>query len=205
MLSLKKKSEAAAVPQVPAWHPNFRNYEKLPDIKVIRTAFFINGGAIFVALALLTYLGIHEWQLHALHNQIAFRQRDIDRDKKDSDRDVALFKKFQTEEARLAEVDAFVKSKPSVSELLVHLAQTLPGGIAIDSLDLRDAGLTMRFSVRGTPDVASGLATAYRDQLAADPQMARFDEVRFTSTPTKNPATGRIIVEFFLHLKGAKK
>ena len=28
---------------MPAWHPNFRNYEKLPDIKVVRTAFFVNG------------------------------------------------------------------------------------------------------------------------------------------------------------------
>ena len=49
MLSLlKKKSEAAAAPTVPAWHPNFRNYEKLPDLKVVRTAFFVNGAAIFM-------------------------------------------------------------------------------------------------------------------------------------------------------------
>ena len=32
---LKKKSEAATMPLLPAWHPNFRNYEKLPDVKQV--------------------------------------------------------------------------------------------------------------------------------------------------------------------------
>ena len=46
MLSLLKKKSDAAAPAVPAWHPNFRDYEKLPDVKVVRTAFFINAAAI---------------------------------------------------------------------------------------------------------------------------------------------------------------
>ena len=50
MLSLlKKKPDAAAANLTPAWHPNFRNFERLPDTKVVRTTFFINGGAIAVA------------------------------------------------------------------------------------------------------------------------------------------------------------
>src|SRR3954470_14567276 len=108
MLSLlKKKSEAAAAPAVPAWHPNFRNYEKLPDIKVVRTAFFVNGTAIALVLALSTYFGIKEWQLHGLNSQIADWQRQIDRDKKESELAIAQFKKFQAEEAKINEVDAF--------------------------------------------------------------------------------------------------
>src|SRR5258707_603765 len=108
MLSLlKKKSDAGSVPQVPAWHPNFRNYEKLPDIKVVRTAFFINGAAISVAVALLIYFGFQEWKLHQIQVQITDWQRQIDRDKKTSEQAIALFKKFQTEEAKINEVDAF--------------------------------------------------------------------------------------------------
>ena len=49
---LKKKSDADAAPAVPAWHPNFRNYQKLPDIKVVRTAFFVNGIAILLVVAI---------------------------------------------------------------------------------------------------------------------------------------------------------
>jgi hypothetical protein len=207
MLSLlKKKSDVAVASQVPAWHPNFRNYEKLPDIKVVRTAFFVNAAAISVAVALLIYFGFQEWQLRALNLQVAEWQRQIDRDKKASTEATALFKKFQAEEAKINEVDAFVKSKPLVSEIVVRLAETLPPNIALDNLDLRETGLTMRFSVRGAPDAASGHATAYLEQLKTDAEIVkRFDEFSFTSTPTRNPATGRMVVEFFLHLKGTKK
>jgi hypothetical protein len=207
MLSLlKKKSEAAAAPAVPAWHPNFRNYEKLPDIKVVRTAFFVNVAAITIALAAAIFFGLKEWQLHVLRGQIAVRQGQIDRDKKGSDQAIALFKKFQAEEAKVAEVDAFIKSKPVLSEILVRLGETLPPNIALDSVDLRETGLMIRFSIRGSAEAATGYATSYREQLAADKEMAaRFDDVQFTSTPSKNPTTGRVTVEIFMHLKGAKK
>jgi hypothetical protein len=202
---LKKKSEQAAGPTVPPWHPNFRNYEKLPDIKVVRTAFFINGSAVALVLVLLTYFGIKEWQLHVLNGQIAEWQRQIDKDKKESDQAVAMFNKFKVEEAKINEVDAFVKAKAPVSELVIRLARTLPANIALDSLDLRETGLMLRLSVRGAPDTALGYASAYLEQLRGDAAFSHFEEFQFASPPTRNPTTGRMAVEFFLRLKGAKK
>ncbi len=208
---LKKKSEAASAPLVPAWHPNFRNYEKLPDIKVVRTAFFVNGAAISLALALGIYLAFQEWSLHLLKTQIADAQRQVSRDKLSSDQAVALFKKFQTTEARLEEVDTFLKSKPIVSDLIVRLAQTLPSNIEIDSLDLREKGLALRLTVRGAPEAATGYATAYRDQLKKDKGFSEFDQTSangFAITNVQvNTSTGRLNVEFFLNLKppAAKK
>lgn len=202
MLSLlKKKTAVAEMPMVRAWHPNFRNYEKLPDIKVVRTAFFVNGAAILVATALGILLGFREWQLHVVNNQIAHVEGLINRDKRVSDQAIALFKKFQADETRVTEVDSFVKSKTLISVLMLRLAETLPGNVAIDSLDLRDTGLTMRLAVRGDAAAASGYATAYLEQLRADNQLAQFDEFIFTSTPMRNPATGRMAVEFYLRLK----
>lgn len=206
MLSLlKKKSDAAAAPAVPNWHPNFRNFEKLPDTKVVRTAFFVNVAAITVALALGIYFGAKEWQLHVLNGQLAEEERKIARDKKTSDQAVALFKKFQAEEARVQEVDAFIKSKLIVSTVLLRLGQTLPPSVALDNADFRDIGLVLRLSVKGAPETALGLATAYLDQLRADKELAQFDDFNFTTTPTLNPATGRMAVELLLKLKGAAK
>ncbi len=207
MLSLlKKKSDAATALQVPPWHPNFRNYEKLPDIKVVRTAFFINVGAVSLALALLIYFGFEEWKLRTLNLQIADWQRQIDRDQKASDQAVALFGKFKSEEAKLLEVDAFVKSKPIVSDLVVRLAQTLPEHIALDNFDLRERGLALRVTIRGTPQTASQRAQDYLDMLKANPEFAQqFEEFAFTGSPTRNPTTGRMNAEFELRLKGAKK
>jgi hypothetical protein len=106
-------------------------------------------------------------------------------------------------------VDAFVKSKPLVSALILRLANTLPKNIAIDSIDMRIDGLVLRLSVRGDSAAASGYATDYLEQLRADKELAHFDEFAFTSTPTRNPTTGRMAVEFILKPKvpaaGGKK
>ena len=214
MLSrLKKKSEASAAPAIATWHPNFRNLEKLPDTKVVRTAFFVNAAAITIALGLLTYFVVQEWELRSLKVQIVDWQRQIDRDKSGSDKAIALYKKFQAQEAKFQEVDAFLKSKPQVSDLIVRLAQTLPANIALDSFDLRETGLALRLTVRGAPDAATGYATAYLEQLRADKQFALFDQAApngFSITNVqRNTATGRLNVEFFLSFikpaKDAKK
>jgi hypothetical protein len=199
---LKKKSEANA-PQVPAWHPNFRNFEKLPDTKVVRTAFFINVIAITVALVLLLFVGNREWELYALKQQVAEKQHQIDQTKPGSDQSVALFKKYQAEEAKVLEVESFVSARQTVSDLLIHLGQTLPKNIALDRFDLRDAELILGATVRGAPDQASGLATAYIEQLRADKTLAnRFDDIK-PANSSRNAQTGRISIEVSLHLKGA--
>ena len=128
MPSPKKKSEANA-PLVPAWHPNFRNFEKLPDTKVVRTAFFINVIAITLTLVLMIFVGRHEWDLRSLQLQVAEKQQEIDRTKTSSDQSVALFKKFQAEEAKIREVENFVGSRATVSDLFLHLGETLPKNI----------------------------------------------------------------------------
>ncbi len=198
---LKRKNDVPAGPAVPAWHPNFRDYEKLPDVKVVRTAFFVNGLSLAVLLALGIYFGIHEWQLHVIKTQLADTQAQVNRDKKPSEQAVALFKKFQAEETKINEVDTFVKSRPILSEMLLRLTQTLPENIALDSLELRSTGLAVRLTVRGSPETAAGLATTYFDQLRADKELVAFDRSKFEFTnQARNPTTGRLAVEFFLRL-----
>jgi hypothetical protein len=129
----------------------------------------------------------------------------IARDKPASDRAVADFKKFQAEETKLKEVETFLTSKPSVSELLIHLAGTRPENVAIDGIDLREMGLILRLSVKGAPDAASGTATAYKEQLAGDKQLgAIFGEPTFSNFAT-NPNTGRLAVEILLPAKTPAK
>jgi hypothetical protein len=127
----------------------------------------------------------------------------IARNKEVSGQAIALYKKFQADETRAGEVETFLRSKPVVSALLLRLAQTLPKDIALDTFELRENGLTLRMSVRGDAAAASGHATAYLEQLRNDKELSLFDQFTFTSTPTRNPATGRMAVEFLLRLKPA--
>jgi hypothetical protein len=203
MLSLlKKKSDQSSGPVIPAWHPNFRNQEKLPDVKVVRTAFFVNGAAIVIVASLAIYLGIHESQLRSLRTQLADVNKQIAHDKAPSDHAVAAYKSFQAEEAKVNEVAAFVNSKPHVSETLLRLATTLPENVALDVFDLRETGLNLKLTVRGTPEEAAGYATAYFEQLRADEALTAFDHTKFEFTSqSRDPSSGRLAVEFFLRLK----
>lgn len=170
---------------------------------MVRTAFFINGAAVSVTLALAIYFGFQEWQVRVLRGHITDVEKRLTSDKSASEQIVGLFKKFQAEEAKVNEVNAFITSRPVVSDLILHLGRTLPADIAIDTLDLRENGLVLRLSVRGSPDSAAGLATSYLEQLKADSKlMVDFADATMTSL-TRNPATGRLAVEMTLPIKAA--
>ena len=206
MLSLlKKKPDAATANLTPAWHPNFRNFERLPDTKVVRTTFFVNGSAIAVALVLFVYTGNRELNLHGINSQIEEVEAQIVRDKPASDKAVSLYTKFQAEEAQLNEVDAFIKARPIVSDLLLRIGQTLPANVALDYFDLRENLLTLRGTVRGAPDMASGYASAYVEQLRVDPVLVlKIDDVVLKNL-NRIPISGRLAIEIELKLKGAAK
>ena len=201
----KKPKTASAAPQMPAWHPTFRNYERLPDIKVVRTVFFVNGVAITVALAVLTIFIFKEYHYHSLCRQVADAQAQIDRDQRGSSQAVALFNKFQVEEKKILEVEAFLKTRPLLSNLLLQIGQTLPKNVALSTFEIHDNGVVMRGTVRGAPELASGEASNYVEQLNRDVAIkALFGEVSLTSI-SRDSQTGRLSIELFLKFKGAKK
>jgi hypothetical protein len=201
----KKPKTASAALQMPAWHPTFRNYERLPDIKVVRTVFFVNGVAITVALAVLTVFIFKEYRYLSLCRQVAYAQTQIDRDQRGSDQAIALFKKFQGEEKKILEIDAFLKARPLLSNLLLQIGQTLPKNVALSAFEERENGVIMRGGVRGAPELASGEASNYVEQLNRDPAIkALFGEVTLTSI-SRDAQTGRLSIELFLKFKGAKK
>ena len=205
MPPLKKKPEAAAVSAMPPWHPNLRNFARLPDTKVVRTAFFINGASIFIALGLLLWFSFQEYKLRNLERQIADWDRQINRDQKQSDQFVALYGKFQAEQARIGDIDNFLNSRPAVSQLIMRLAQTLPKDIALDAFEEQQGGVTLRGTVRGTPDEASGYASAYLDQLRADKVLANyFEDFAFSgSGVSRNAQSRRLQLQLFLRFKAA--
>ena len=154
---------------------------------------------------LLVYTGNRELNLHAVNSQIEEVEAQIVRDKPASDKAVSLFTKFKAEEAQLNEVDAFIKSRPIVSDLLLRIGQTLPENVALDYLDLRDNLLILRGTVRGAPDMASGYASAYVEQLRVDPLLVlKIDDVVLKNL-NRIPISGRLAIEIELKLKGAAK
>jgi hypothetical protein len=205
MASFLKKKAEANTSQVPAWHPNFRNYQKLPDIKVVRTAFFINGFAALIAIGLIVGTVVREFELYKKKESISQIQAQIDKDKPESDRAIALYKKFQDEEKRANEVDAFVKSKPPTSVILQRFAETRPKNVALKSIDLRENGIVLRVSVRGDGITANNDFVNYLELLKKDTKLAENFEGAEIKAANTDPTTGFLEGEINLAIKAAAK
>ena len=203
MAAPAKKSDAVVV--VPAWHPNLRNAAELPDTKVVRTAFFVNGAAVLVAISAALYFGYGEWKLFEVDKQIAAWQHDIDRDHKESEAAVALYGDFKTEEAKVAEVADFVASKPAISSIVLRLSAITSKRIAFDGLNFKDTGITIRATVKGAPDRASGDVSAYERLLRTDKVLGPMFRSVTLLNPMRDPTTNRLLIEIFCEFKKPAK
>ena len=211
---LKKKNEASVATLVPAWHPNFRNYQRLPDIKVVRTAFFVNGLTVFVALALAVFFGMREYELRSVKSQIDDVQALINRDKTISDQAIASYKQFQEQEKRVNDVNGFVTSRPIPSAQLQRLADTRPTNVVLDSVEINapegsTPSIILRGGVRGASEAANADAIRYRDGLKGDAVFGPMMDEAPRLTTSRDPS-GRVRFEIVLILKnssakGAKK
>jgi hypothetical protein len=194
----QKKSDSL---QPPAWHPNLRIEAKLPDTKVVRTDFLVNGIAVTVLLVFVLWCGIREWTIRSLGEQIDETDRLIQRDEPLSRRAVELYGKFTKEQAKTEEVVAFMKSRPTVSDIFLRIGQTLPKKIAIESVDIGEKSVVLKGTVRGLPEKASGDASAYEAQLRHDPILGElFSEVHIISL-TRNPQTDRLMIQISMEFK----
>jgi len=203
MLSFLQKSDQNQGPLIPAWHPNFRDHERLPDTKVVRTQFFVNFAAIAIAASLLLYFSYQEYRINNLGHQVADWQGQIDTNQKASEQAMLVSEKFAAEEKKIAELEAFVKQRVQVSLLLQHLGNTLPANLAFDVVDVRDAGIDLRGIAAGTPDEASGHTSAYVEQLKQDKTLSGIFEDVALNRLERDQANGRLSFDIYLRFKGA--
>jgi hypothetical protein len=205
MLSLAKKSNSLPAVE-PLWHPNFRNFERLPDTKIVRTTFFINTAAIAVTLGLLLWLGYREYHIRSLDDQIAVAQAEIDSNGNQNKEALRLSKIFGDEEKKLLESVNFLRAPLSPSDFVNLIGQSLPKEISIDTVEARLSDpknqlFVLRGVVAGTRDQASGSASSYVDVLRAHPRLSTvFDPITLERL-TPEGSTGFLSFEIFLKVK----
>ncbi len=208
MLSLTKKSDAEPV-TAPLWHTNFRNFDRLPDTKVVRTTFFINTAAIAVTICLILWLGYREYTNYNLGEQKAEAQRQIDSNKRQDAEALKLSKLFLNEENKLNEVVAFIKVPITPAEFIDLLGQSLPKDISIDSAethmtDPKNSVFQIRGRVAGSPDQASGIASSYVDTLRADSRLSKvFDPI--TLNRLDRSSGGYMLFDISLTVRSERK
>jgi hypothetical protein len=208
MLSLKK-SDAQPV-AAPLWHTNFRDFERLPDTKVVRTTFFINTAAIALAIGMLLWVGYREYSGYNLKEQIAEATRQIESNRKQNAEALKLSAAFVEEEKKLAEAAAFMRVPIHPIEFLNLIGDTLPKDISIDYADMRISDpknpiFQIRGRVAGSPDQASGITSSYVDILRADKRLSDvFDPIALNRLD-RDSSGGFMLFEITLTVKEGKK
>jgi len=208
MQFLTKKSDSQQA-EIPHWHVNFRDFERLPDTKVVRTTFFINTAAIAVAVGMVLWLAYSEYNNRGLREQINAAQRQIDGNSKQNAEALRLSAAFAEEQKKIDEAVAFVKTPIRIVEFVDLLGQTMPKEVLIDTVEARfndrGSGFQIRGRVAGSPDQASGLASSYVETLKTNAKMAAIFESIALNRIDRDSSGTFLNFDISLNLKGGKK
>ena len=72
-------------------------------------------------------------------------------------------------------------------------------------MEFRDAGITLRATVKGAPDRASGDVSAYERQLRTDKVLGPLFKSVTLNNPKRDPLTNRLVIEIICEYKKAPK
>lgn len=142
---MAKKTKTVARP---AWRPNFRNDQELPDVKVVRTQFLLN----FISLALLTgliaNLLISEYKLISLQTQLDQLTEQINSNTQANDEAEKLSKQF-TDKSKIAEeIIDFYNIELPVTEVIMLIVSQLPDEAVLMNFDINSTAANKGKSIQ---------------------------------------------------------
>lgn len=178
-LPLKRNGQAVSTPH---WHPNFRNTQLLPDLKVVRTTFFINAVCIALASAALMLTGYREYQAFGLRSSMSQARKHMEEAKEQNEKYLASNRKFMDGVRKFDEAREFIGSRISGTKLLTALATTLPELMEFSGVAYEKEQLVLRGVIRLDSETASQRASAYLETLRADPYVGgQFTDISLNS------------------------
>jgi len=178
-LQLKRSGQPAYAPN---WHPNFRNTQLLPDLKVVRTTFFINALCIAIASAVLMFTGYREFQAFDLRSNMSAANQSIEAQRAENDRLLGLNREFMDGVRKFEEANAFVSARISGTKLLIALGSSLPELMEFTAITYEKNLLSLRGTIKADSESASQRASAYLDALRGDPFIGQvFTDISLTN------------------------
>ena len=114
------------------WHPNFRIESELPDIKIIRTDFIINGIAGFIALVLMIVVVSREISLSEYRSSVSALEQEISGLKKGNAQNLKLSKTFKDAAPLIADIERFSIAPIEPLTTLLTVSEILPQGVLLE-------------------------------------------------------------------------
>ncbi len=186
MKKILKKQPPAPIP----WHPDFRDLTTLPDVKIVRTSFFVNGISVLVLIGLLMLVGYHELERHGVKEEIENLEAQIAKNKARNTEVLRMHNEFRKEARMIEEVSQFVEGSFDFSTFFATLGDSMLPGMKISTVTYQDAGtrnktpvkeLQINGSIVGARDMAASIVTEYVNGFTEHPY---FSTVVESAVPT---------------------
>ncbi|MGF1450194.1 MAG: hypothetical protein ACFB20_12365 [Opitutales bacterium] len=126
------------------WHADFRRVDALPDVKVVRTKFFVNFMAVAAPLLLAVWVANNELEAGNLRSEIAALEDSVAAARPRNAEAVKLDQAFAKERGKVHAFTSFYKPAIEPLELLAIFSESRPEGLIFDRLSLTQRRETTR-------------------------------------------------------------
>jgi hypothetical protein len=116
------------------WHSDFRDASKLPDIKAVRSVFFVSVAPIIVAVLLFFWWIFIEWQILGIGAQTRDDEKKAAAMQKTNDELLKQSAEFEKWAKIINEIQGFVSIPAKPSALLVAIGQVRPAGLTLSQI-----------------------------------------------------------------------
>ena len=187
MIKRSKSQEQAPL----YWRPDFRDREQLPDIKTVRTGFFLSAVAATLAAMTLIFVGIREYKIMNLKGNIEEVQKEIDVYRVENGLIVNKNKAFRDNMLKIQEIVSFVDEKAVASDLIIDIAGALSEGMVFRKFEYKDEAARFEGTIPFGVD-SDGALNGFIDNLKAIESLnTRFKKFNQTSV-VRQKATGDV-------------
>jgi len=186
-----------------AWRPDFRELESLPDLKTVRTSFFLNMTGLALALGAILYTAHRELTLSSLNRNLQDITVRTEQASSQSKKAVQEYALFEAERKKFEEIKSIGGSMFRLSDILIHLSENKPDNIIFSKIELRQGGqsILLGATIAGQ-DVAANVAVSnYEKMLRTDTVLIKyFPEIQLTNV-VRDQSVNRLLFELLFSVK----
>ncbi len=137
-MSKKREKKVEVVAEL-NWRPDFRDRDSLPDIKTVRTTFFLSAIAVTIAVMSLMHLGFYEYTIYSLGKKIEEGKAEIAARQGHHAKAIGMNNLFIEQERRIDEINTFEEGQVVASDLILDSGKSLLPGMPLLSVEYIDA------------------------------------------------------------------
>jgi len=173
------------------WRPDFRDASSLPDVKRVRTSFFVSALALSLALMSLIQVGFHEYSIRSVESQIETVNAEIASRQGVHAKAIGMNNQFIEKVKRIDEINAFESDQMIASNILLDVGKSLMPGMSLLSVEFNETKTVLHGLVEASGETDS-LLKQYMEKLKNIQLLSeRYDEFTQVSV-TRQAGTNQV-------------